>query len=383
MAAPIVVVGAGLAGSATAWRLAERGAEVVLVEAVQPAHAGGSSHGSARIFRHAYPDELYARLTLRALDGWRELEAASGRSLLTVTGGLDFGAHRPIAAMARVLADLGLPGELLGADAAHDRWPQLALDTPVLVQPGAGVLDAAAAVQEMTRLALDRGARLVTGWRLAGVDEGPAALRLLSTRGETLEASTVVVAAGGWLPELLAALPLPAAARAAIPPFRVSQQQAFHFPFPVGAPSAADGWPVFVDKGRLSVYCLPGGRDAGHAGFKIAEHDGGRTTTASGRDGIVDPAARERIVGYVRERLPAVEAVPYAETTCLYTSTPAEDFVIDRVGRVVLASPCSGHGAKFAPLLGELIAGLALGDGEVPERFRLGGGAPAPGTASA
>ncbi|TXK18741.1 FAD-dependent oxidoreductase [Homoserinibacter sp. GY 40078] len=377
MPAPIVVVGAGLAGSATAWRLAQQGREVVLVEAVRPAHAGGSSHGSARIFRHAYPDRMYAELTVRALAGWRELEAASGRGVLTTTGGLDFGAHRPVDEMARVLDEVGLESEILDPDAARERWPHLAFDTRVLTQPDAGVIDAETAVREMTRLAVESGARLETGWRLASVEDTRTGLRLVSTDGGVLDASVVVVAAGGWLPELLDALPLPDAARAALPEFRVSQQQAFHFRFPDAAPADPADWPIFVDKGRLSVYSLPGGRDADWAGFKIAEHDGGHDTTASGRDGLVDPAARERIVGYVRERLPEIDPTPYAETTCLYTSTPSEDFVIDRVGRIVLASPCSGHGAKFAPLLGELIGGLATGDGDVPDRFRLTAGASA------
>ena len=83
------------------------------------------------------------------------------------------------------------------------------------------------------------------------------------------------------------------------------------------------------------------------------------------------PGARQRVVEYVRRWLPGLEPTPRGETTCLYTSTPSEDFIIDRVGPLVVCSPCSGHGAKFAPLIGELVAGLVTGSAGVPDRFRL------------
>ncbi len=118
------------------------------------------------------------------------------------------------------------------------------------------------------------------------------------------------------------------------------------------------------------MYGLPGGRDVGQAAFKLAEHDGGTVTTASGRDGVVDPGSRERIIHYVEQYVPGVDATPIAETTCLYTSTSSTDFIIDSVEGLVIASPCSGHGAKFAPVLGELIADVARG-GTAPAPFQL------------
>jgi sarcosine oxidase len=122
-----------------------------------------------------------------------------------------------------------------------------------------------------------------------------------------------------------------------------------------------------------AVYHLAGGRDGGpDDDRKIGEHLGGRPTSAAGRDGIVDPVGRERVVRYVQRWLPGLDATPRSEITCLYTDTPSEDFLLDRVGDLVVCSPCSGHGAKFAPLIGELVAGLVVGDGApVPDRFRL------------
>jgi sarcosine oxidase len=361
------VIGAGLTGAAAAWRLAARGRQVVLVEAATPAHAGGSSHGSARIFRHAYDDPFLVGLTVRALSGWRELEAESRRAILTTTGGLDTGSGRELDAISAALAVHGLESELLDPQAARERWPQLAFESRVLHQPDAGVVDAAVAVDAMVSEAQRHGAEVLLGDRVVAVEQrGDGALVHLG-QGHAVAASTVVVAAGAWLPELAAALPADVAER--LPPLIVTQQQVFHFPYPA-QPAEPAYWPVFVHQGERTVYSLPGGRDAGGTGFKIAEHDGGVRTTASTRDGVVDPASRERIIDFVRRSLPAVDPTPYAEATCLYTSTANEDFVIDRVGPVVIASPCSGHGAKFAPVLGEVIADAATG-GAAPDRFRF------------
>ncbi|MFD1714953.1 FAD-dependent oxidoreductase [Amnibacterium flavum] len=363
-----LVLGAGLAGAATAWRLAQHGEEVVLAEATTPANAGGSSHGSARIFRHAYPDEFHSALTVRALDGWRELEAASGEAILTITGGLDFGDGRDLDGIVASLTRLGLDNERLSAGAAMERWPQHRFDGDVVHHAGAGVIDAERAVLTMVEQARLAGAQVLTGWAAAAIRECPTGQVVTSTDGQEIDCAVLIVSAGAWLPELLDVLPGEWAAR--LPPLVVTQQQAFHFAFPESVGDPTD-WPIFVNKDRLSVYSLPGGRDAGFRGFKIAEHDFGLPTTASGRDGLVRREARERIIDYVRRQLPDVEPVPYAETTCLYTSTPTENFVIDRIGSIVVASPCSGHGAKFAPLLGELIADVATGTADAPDLFRL------------
>lgn len=105
--------------------------------------------------------------------------------------------------------------------------------------------------------------------------------------------------------------------------------------------------------------------------FKVAQHDGGTVTTASDRDGRVDPSSRERVLRYVAEFLPGPAPEPVAQGSCRYTTTPDEDFVLDRIGPVVVASPCSGHGAKFAALIGALAADLAVGAGRPEPRSTL------------
>ena len=132
-------------------------------------------------------------------------------------------------------------------------------------------------------------------------------------------------------------------------------------------------WPTFIHMRRgWTAYGLPGGRDAGFRGQKIAEFNGGKVLpSAAEQDGRIDPENRRRVIEYVEQYLPGLVSQPYAETTCLFTNTPTEDFVIDSAGGITVVSPCSGHGAKFAPLIGQLAADLASGAGNVPEQFRL------------
>lgn len=363
-----VVVGAGLAGAATAWELARRGREVTLVERTTPANEHGSSHGSARIFRYGYAETFWTALVARSREAWTELESLAGQTLVTPTGSLDHGSLREPEHLAAVMAEVGVEHELMGAAAAAERWPGLAFDSTVLWHPGAGVIDAEGAVLAMARLAAEAGATVLTGWPVATVERDGAGFRVVSADGADLRADHVVVSAGGWLPDLLRTLP--EALRRRVPPLQVRQEQAFHFPYretPTGT------WPTFIHKQPdLQVYGLPGGRDAEFRGQKVAEYNGGRVVpSAAHADGVVDPANRERVVAYVERHLPGLVPEPYAETTCLFTNTPDEDFVIDGADGITVVSPCSGHGAKFAPVIGRIAADAATGAGDVPDRFRL------------
>lgn len=363
-----LVIGAGLAGAATAWSLARRGHEVTVVERTEPAARDGSSHGSARIFRYAYPDPFWVDLVVRARAGFSELEQLSGRRLITPTGALDHGALRDPVALAPLLAAAGVEHELLTADEARSRWPGLEPDTAVLWHPAAGVIDAQTTVEALLTAAIGAGARLLTDWPVERVEATAAGYRVTAVDGSELDAEQVVVAAGGWLPTLLDRLPLPSTFRAALPALVVSQENAFHFPF-----REKSDWPTFVHKSEvIQTYGLPGGRDAGFRGLKVAEFGGGRVIrSAATQDGRIDPANRDRVVDHVRRFLPGLVPEPYAETTCLFTSTPDQGFVLDRVDGLTIVSACSGHGAKFAPLLGDLAADLVTGDGPVPARFTV------------
>lgn len=379
-ASQYLVIGAGLAGAATAWQLARRGHEVTLVERARPAAEDGSSHGSARIFRYAYSDPFYAGLVVRSRRAWEELERLHGRQLVTPSGALDFGVRRHPRRLAAVLDQVGVEHELLTAAAAGERWPQITFDTEVLWHPAAGVIDAERSVAAMVLQARQHGARILTDWPVAAVTPTGTGYRVVADDGRTLDAGRIVVAAGGWLPALLARLPLPDGFRARIPRLEVRQEQAYHFPYrdmsgtQDGVVAGAGAcWPTFIHKTeRIQTYSLPGGRDADFRGQKLAEFNGGKTLpSAADQDGVLDAANRARVVDYVRRHLPGLVPRPYAETTCLFTNTPTEDFLVDGVDGITLVSPCSGHGAKFAPLIGEIAADAATGAASAPERFAL------------
>lgn len=354
-----MIIGAGLAGAAAAWSLSRRGRSVVLLEQFTAGHALGSSHGSARIVRRVYADALYVSLTGQAFELWREVEQAAGTPLLRMLGGLDFGPRRNVESIADVLTAARVAFELLPAAEAAVRWPGMRFEGDVVFHPQAGTLDSAAAVDAFVSLAAAAGADLRYSTPAVSVSHtGVVGL----ADGSSISAGAVVVAAGSWIEPLLSPV-------MSLPPLQVTQQQVFHFP---RLDPASPPWPsVIHDTPSAAVYHLAGGRDGGSADDrKIGEHDGGTPCTAATRSGVVDPAAQERLVAYVRQWLPGLAPVPSSTTTCLYTETPSEDFIIDRVGPVVVCSPCSGHGAKFAPLIGELVAGL-LDGGAVPSRFQL------------
>src|SRR6266568_3463641 len=201
--ADVVIVGAGLAGSASARALASRGRSVVLVEAFQPGHRRGSSHGSARIFRRAYPDPLYVRLTGQAQVLWRELADETGEELVSTTGALDYGPAREQEKMHEILTGFGVPAELMAAGAAAERWPGMSFGPdPVMFHPDGGVIDPERAMAAMRGIAVARGAQVCYGSPVLRVEaDGDGAA--VHTADRSWRAPAVIVAAGAWLEPLL------------------------------------------------------------------------------------------------------------------------------------------------------------------------------------
>ncbi|MDN5768310.1 MAG: FAD-dependent oxidoreductase [Humibacillus sp.] len=356
----VVVVGAGLMGAASTWQLAQRDIETLVLEQFEPATARGSSHGSARIVRRAYPHDDYVRLTGEAFDLWSELEAQSSRTLLRVTGGIDHGSDRNPRALAEAMTRTGIPHAMLASAEAEQRWPGLRFDGPVLFHEQAGTMDAALAVAAFLEVAVSRGVRVRTGVGVTGIEPlGDEAL--VHTDHGSVRARRVVVAAGAWCEGLIGSL-------VTLPPLSVTEHRVFHFP----RRDESVTWPVTIHREDLDIYHLPGGRDGGPGDArKIAEHVG-RPSDPRHRDPEVDVRSRERIVSYVQRWLPGLVPTPFGETTCLYTRTESEDFVIDRVGPIVVASACSGHGAKLSPVVGRLVADLTTDRDAAPfYRFSL------------
>ena len=331
--AEAVVVGAGINGLATARALARRGVDTVVVEQFQVGHARGSSHGRSRIFRLAYPEAHWVRLARDAFDGWRELEAETGTTVLELHGLLEL--VRPgEEGSRRALEECGVSFELLTEAETEERFPVAVPDGfSAIFQPDAGIARADLAQRAFLDSARAHGARLLAETRVESLAE--------------IDARAVVVTAGSWARRLLAGegIDLPVVVtRETVGYFHVESER------PI--PSIVDLKPG--DRGH-GTYAL---HDPVH-GLKIGIHMSGPVADPD-EPGEPDPA----IVKLVREAsarwFPTAEAEPAQLDTCLYTITGDERFVLERHGRIVVGSACSGHGFKFAPAVGERLAALAL-----------------------
>lgn len=188
-----------------------------------------------------------------------------GAAVITPSGAVDHGIERKPEELARILAAIDVEHELLSQAEASSRWPQLTFESSVLWHPGAGVIDAERSVQAMVSLATSNGANLLTNWDVSKVQKQGSGYRVFSADGSFIDAANIIVSAGGWLPQLLGQLELPARFLAGLPELTVRQEQAFHFRYrPEYAPET---WPTLIHKSSdIEVYGLPGGRDAEFAG---------------------------------------------------------------------------------------------------------------------
>lgn len=351
----VLVVGGGAIGAATAWQLAVRGADVVLLERWAPGHHHGSSHGATRIFRLAYEDGRYGQDALEAQGLWRDLEEESGEVLLEVTGGIDIGDEAAISAIEATFDRVGVAHDRVPAGEVADRWPGFAVDggdEVVLFSPDAGRLWADRAVRVLHERAAALGAEVRTGEAVLGIDVPTGHV---TSDGHEYVAETIVLTAGAWTPTFLERMP--ESFLEGLPPFVVTREQTFHFP-------ALDddlAWPSFNHHRGRGVPIIYGLETPGE-GIKVAEDHAGAVTDPDDRSFEIDQIGRQRLIRYVAERIPGVDPKPVTELTCLYTSTPDSRFVLERRGRLVIGSACSGHGFKFTPLTGARIAALAVPD---------------------
>jgi sarcosine oxidase len=346
-----VVIGAGTMGSATAYWLARDGLDVVLVERFAAGHDRGSSHGATRIFRFAYMDPLYVRMAQAALPLWREVEEEAGVTLLEQTGGVDHGNPVRVRAISEAMTSKGAEHELLSPAEAASRWPGMRFEGEVLFHSDGGRIYADRSIAAFQELAAKRGGALHFGRTASlSVDGGGDGVRVRSEDAEW-EADVAVVTAGAWVRSVLAGAGL--ADR--LPAVKTTQEQIQHFTPRPGHEDLA-GWPSFIHHRPFWHY----GLFSPDEGMKVAVHRAGLDVDPDARPDR-DDALEGEVVDYVSEWFPGLEPEPRHRATCLYTVTPDEDFIIDRVGPVVVGSPCSGHGFKFTPLVGRILADLAEG----------------------
>lgn len=351
----VMVVGAGVMGAMTAWRLALRGRSVVLLEQFPLLHAHGSSHGQTRIMRVAYRDARYTPLAGEAIDLWRELETESDEHLLEQSGQLDHGEPEVIDDIEAGLRENRWAADRLTPEEAAERWPGMVFDRAVVFSPDGGRVFADRSVAAAVRAAERLGAVVHDRTRVERIERTATGARVHAATG-SWDAGAVVLCAGPWLPELAGDL-------VPLPPLAVTQQQPVHFAVRPGF-----RFPSFVHHpggtGPLSFGAY--GLESPGEGVKVGIESTVRTVTASTRtyeeDPVVTAAARE----YAERWLPGADTSQHTAVTCLFTDTADNHFILDRHGPIVVCSPCSGHGFKFAPVIGERTARIALGDASVP-----------------
>ncbi len=350
-----IVVGLGAHGSAAAAELGRRSARVLGLERFHRGHALGSSVGRSRIIRLAYfehPD--YVPLLRRAWDRWLDLERETGERLLVETGGLYVGAPGSaiVEGSLRSAREHGLAHEVLDAATMRERFPALRVDGGMvgLHEAKAGYLVPERCIEAHLALAERRGAALRFGEVVERWAADGSGVRVETTGGR-YRAERLVIAAGAWLPRLLPDLGVP---------FEVERVTLFWFE--PSAPQPFERLPVYIVETDWdgSFYGFPYLPDQG---LKVARHGSGERADPDALDRSPRGADEERVRRFVRRHLPEGDGPLREAKVCLYTKTPDEHFVVDRHPaheRVVFASACSGHGFKFASVIGEALADLAL-----------------------
>jgi sarcosine oxidase len=352
-----IVVGLGGMGSAAAFELARRGARVLGLEQFARGHDRGSSHGLTRIIRKAYyehPD--YVPLVCRAYEGWYDLEQRAGKRLLTECPVLSLGPadSRLLSGVRQSAEQHRLPVEHLSAAERRQRFPAFRFGEEVVgvLERSAGFLAVEECVLAHQEEALRLGATLRDQEPVLSWEASEAGVSVRTAVG-TYRADRLVLAAGPWAGQLLAGLGVP---------LTVMRQVALWFAVREPALFRRDVFPLFIAE-------VPGGHFYGFPaldghGLKVAQHYG--APELPGPEGIerdVGPADEAPVRAFLRQHLPDADGALRRGSVCIYTLTPDRHFVIDvhpDHPNVVFAAGFSGHGFKFAPVVGEVLADLAL-----------------------
>lgn len=362
----VIVVGLGAMGSATAAQLAAKRLRVLGIDRFHPPHDLGSSHGLSRIIREAYfEDPLYVPLVQRAYQLWGDLERRSSRKLLWQTGGLMMGRSDGVLVTgARRSAEIHqLPHKILSAGDIRRQFPAFepSEEMSAVWEPRAGVLFPELAIKSQLELAAKQGAALrfnepILGWE--ALRDGVQ----VHTATSTYTGGRLVICSGAWLSSLVPDLPLP---------LKVERQVLFWFN-PRSNPEIflPAICPIYICEyePRRFFYGFP---DLGD-GVKLGVHHEGVCADADALDRAVKGSEIDAARDLLERFLPRAAGSLRSSAVCMYTNTPDEHFILDfhpKFPQVIIASPCSGHGFKFAPVIGEIAACLLTGE---PTPFDLG-----------
>jgi sarcosine oxidase len=369
-----IVVGLGAIGSGAAYWLSRRlGDRVLGLEQFELGHVNGAGQDHSRIIRYSYHRPEYVRLARRAYESWAEVEAESGTTIVTTTGGLDIGPREaaiPLHDYMSAMATESVPFEHLSGPEISRRWPQWRLSDEHhgLYQADAGIADPNKGNAAHQRLARAHGATLLEDAPVARLESlGDATIEVELADGTFHRAPQVVLAADAWTNDLLASFDRRL-------PLTIIQAQVTYFAPPEPALFAPDRFPIWIWMDDPSFYGFP---TYGEAGPKAAEDVGGDEVTPATRTFERNEVGFRRLTDFLARHLPDHLGPEILTKTCLYTLTPDRDFVVDRLPDVpgVAVALGAAHGFKFASALGRILSELVV-DGATPsagelERFRI------------
>jgi sarcosine oxidase len=362
-----IVCGLGATGSAAVYQLAKRGNHVLGFERFSPPHGNGSSHGESRIIRQAIGEgEEYVPLVLRSYELWREIESETGKELLTIAGGLTLESQKSEAVMhgrcdfldqaIRCAKKFHIRHEILETADIRKLYPQFAVtDERAYFEYETGFLRPEVSIEAQLHLARKHGAVVQTDETVVSIESRADSEVMVKTSRGAYCAEKVIVTAGPWISRFLP----PAHAHL----FKVYRQVMYWFDIREDSRSTflAPEFPIFI------WICAKGG-EFGFYGFPTLDGTTIKIATEQFKT-ITDPDHVQRAVGmeekqsmykaYIEGRLPGISARCGTAASCLYTVTPDSNFVIDvhpDNDRIIIASPCSGHGFKHSAAIGEALA---------------------------
>ncbi len=353
----VAVIGLGAMGSAALHAAARRGLRVIGLEQYELAHSRSSSYGESRVIRLAYFEHpSYVPLLREAYDRWRDLEAATGERILTITGIVEAGypGAALVAGSLRSSLQHDLPHEQLTPAEVRRRFP--AFDLPqeweAIYQPNAGALFPEKAIDLFVRQATRHGAQVAIRTRVAAVSAAGEGVQVVLENGERLTARSAVISAGAWITQLMPDL---------MPHLHLTRQPLLWFEPLRKDLVAPDRMPIFFLQTRDDLVCgLP---DLLGTGVKAATHlDCGLLGSAEDVRAEMSAEESERVRSFLQRYVPAAGGRLVRSSICAYTRSPDEHFVVGlhpHAPQMVIASACSGHGFKFASVMGEILADLA------------------------
>jgi len=354
----VAIVGLGAMGSAALYAIAARGQRVIGFDRFQLADSRSSSFGESRIIRLAYSENpAYVPLLRGAYRAWRRLEEATGESVLILTGILEAGAPggTQVEGSLRSAEEHDLPHERLTPRQVSDRFPAFRVpsDWTCVFSPDGGVLLPEKAIGLFVALAQSLGATTRLNTRVLEVQPAGDGVRIKLEDGEVIEAASTIISAGPWIADL-------------VPQLRhrltLTRQPLLWFD-PLDAHLVRpDRMPVFLFQEKDQVgYGLP---DVCGSGVKAAFHSSGGPLISADQPRVeVSKSEEMALRAFLQRYVPPAAGAVHRTSLCAYTRSPDGHFVLGlhpEAPQIVLASPCSGHGFKFASIIGEILADLAL-----------------------